>query len=47
MKQSCKKKEKNRTNIFLKEKTRKKNRKTLSQLETFLKHLKIEKNENI
>jgi hypothetical protein len=44
MKQSCNKKEKNRTNIyFLREKARKKNRKTLKQLETFLKHLKIEK----
>jgi len=48
MKQSCNKKEKNRTYIFFKgkkleKKKKKKNRKTLKQLETFLKHLKINK----
>ncbi len=50
MKQSCDKKEKNRTNIYLKKgknQKKNKNRKTLQQLEFFLKHLNMKQKREI
>jgi hypothetical protein len=50
MKQSCNKKEKNRTNIFFKKgknQKKNKNRKTLERLETFFKTLKNRNKMNI
>jgi hypothetical protein len=43
MKQSCNKKEKNRTNIFLREKARKKKQKNTLTIRIFFKTLKNQK----